>query len=472
MTFVTAGSDAWFKSGLGKSAFTSKIYRGLPLDHYLPGIQATFEYFNVRKYKEGVRARPKFYMLHDAFMMYYHPAEVVADAVKKNPKKKTVWWSIVRKAITTSHYLQLNRVTAGSEELAALAGAAFLIGLLREAQQAASQANVSDAVEFMDKKTVSDASAAGIGERELEEIAGKAADYAAWMVERYAEAKSEAEEAVAAMGAGGLGYVHEGLSVWTFLENPDEFRRRVSILKWTAVMMRQFVNLVPTSLVQQQVVSEVGGVMGVAKMLRESQLKDLTAEELAYLAMANGRLGRVARMYFALRVLQKQANVVQRAASIRPVIFVDKSGSMAETFEGGEAVPKISVAAGFALALYRKLQGEVYMFDTEVDKVSPKEVVKTLLTIKADGGTDITEVFREILRIGRRDYVYVIVTDAIEDPDREVIEELKRRGLAQRIRFILVPPAWEKEWLTENFKYYRVTDVASFTRAAVEALRS
>lgn len=473
MTYIKAGDKEWFRSSLGKSAFTSKIYRGLPLDYYLPGIEATVTSYKIAARHNHIRLFPKFYMLHDSFLMFYQPADVVSSSIKKNPKRKSAWWRIVRTTITSKEWLELNKVTSNSQELAALAAAQFLAKLLRataDAMEAAKVRNYSTATEFLDKASDSEAEQlfSKGGGASLAEVISSIAKDVKEAVKEYSEAREEAEEALQVLsGSGGYGYNHEALSVLKYLQRPDEFRKRVNIIRWAAIMLKQFTSILPTSITHEQAVSEVGGVVGITKMLRESQLKDIRPEELAALASSNP----IAKLYLAVRIAQKQALVTQRAATVKPVIFVDKSGSMAAPFDYAEDVPKISAAAGLALAIYRKLQGEVYLFDTEVEKVPPRKIVETLLTISADGGTSITEVFQEILRIGRRDYVYIIITDAIEYPDENVITELKRRGLAARIRFILTPPAWEEVWLTRNFKYWKAEDIASFMRAARQALQ-
>ena len=464
MFFTTAGSETWFKSGLGKSAFTSKIYNGLPLDYYLPGIQHSFEYYHILlKASRNIRGKlvPKFYMFHDSFMMFYQPSEIVYSAIKKKPKKQTAWWKLISEFIKSSEYAKLNRVTAHSQELAALAAAKWLHNIIARDSQVAMIATVKG-VEGALEMLAQD-------KQKAIQLASEAAKTALEAVMEYREAKEDAKEAIGLIvGSGGYGYSHEALSVLTFLKKPDEFRRRVRILKLTAVFMRKFVTETPASLTHQQAVSQFGGVMGVARMLRESQLKDILPQELAILK-ARSMPKDLAKTVFALKLLQKQVMVLERGATVKPVVFVDKSGSMAETF-GLASVPKISVATGLALALYRKFDADVYLFDTEVEKVKPRDVVRTLLTISADGGTRIAEVLEEVLRIGKRDRVYIVVSDGIDEVDDEVVREVRVAGLADRVRFILVPPAWERPWL-KNFRYVYANSVAEFTTAVRKMLR-
>ena len=493
MSFVEPKSEAWYKSGLAKSAFTPKIYGGLPLDTYQPLFDEAFQMYRIRMKKDaGLAVYPKFYMLHDAALMFYRDYATVISSLKKQPKR--AWQKLVANVVKTSDFMRINEVTRGSTELAALAAAKFLASILRVTADRMSEKKINGtAVDFLDRQSpgvITDwfpgsgdgkpapapdipgtpgASGSGSGGVVTTEDIVKALEDTKRTVEDYKQARDEGEEAAGILGggAGGNSYAHDALSVWAYLENPDEFRRRVRILRWAAIMLKEFSNTIPTSLQHQQMISLYGGITGISRMTVESQLRDITPQELAALAVRNERLAKLLKYDFLLRLLSKQVTVYQRAATIKPVIFVDKSGSMAEYFEAD--IPKISVAAGFALALYRKLNGEVYLFDTEVERVKPSDVVKTLLTIEADGGTNITEVFRTILEIGRKDYIYIIVTDAIEHPDENMIGELFRRGLGQRVRFIIVPPAWEEPWL-QRFWYRKVTDLASFRAAARASL--
>jgi uncharacterized protein with von Willebrand factor type A (vWA) domain len=180
-------------------------------------------------------------------------------------------------------------------------------------------------------------------------------------------------------------------------------------------------------------------------------------------------LAQIAPVLFAVKLAQKSLAVYGRAAELKYVVFLDKSGSMADSLYGAQSVPKISLAAGLALALYRKTNAEVYLFDTEVERVGAREVVSTLLRIKADGGTNIGRVMEEVLRIDRPDNRYVIISDGITDAP----EELTSRFIARaggRTKLILIPPSWEDyQWVQALRKLGNVTyakDVAQFEEAA------
>jgi uncharacterized protein with von Willebrand factor type A (vWA) domain len=230
--------------------------------------------------------------------------------------------------------------------------------------------------------------------------------------------------------------------------------------------------ITPTSLVHQQLVSIYGGTNGVTRMTSEKQLPDILPSELAV-----AQLGDVGRALLAVKIAQKQLMTYQRAASVKPVVFVDKSGSMTCEFSYRVDVPKISVAAGFALALHHKLNADVYLFDTECEPVSPSKVVETLLKIKADGGTNIDPVLEEIMRIGKEEHVYVIISDGITEASDAVLKKFEASGLAKRTKLIAVPPGLGARfrWV-ELLKAHRnvrdVKDVAEFEKAAVSAITS
>jgi len=503
--FVLPGSETATKMGLKRSAFTPAIYRDLPISYYVPLINKTHDSLNILLKRLEYRVAPKLYMLHDASLMYYQPYEVVLQSLRKQPQ--TLWQKLVSQFVKSADFLKLNSITQGSEELAALAAARFIFNFVKQFKQNlhelirnAREENVNKALNELDKKTVSDVMSMddqqlqqffaqfGITDQfkqktltnnlvyAAEKAATEAARAVVQEVREFKEAKEAAEHAAEMLaGSGGHGYSHDALSVLTYLKDPDEFRRRVRILKTAFDFMKRFLEITPSSLSQQQIVSMVGGISGVDRMLRESQLKDILPQELAALAsLQDPNLQRLLKLDFLLRLSQKQIMVYQRAATVKPVIFIDKSGSMAEGLYDPrirETVPKISVAAGLALAMYLKYDAEIYLFDTEVEGPIPRSrIVDLLLRIQADGGTRIAEALNKVLEIGKKDYIYIVISDGIDDVEDSIIKKLDAAGLKQNVRFIIVPPSWEAPWL-RNFKYVYARDVASFESAAVNALR-
>jgi len=476
--FILPDSDAYIRSGLAKSAFKSSIYGGLPLDFYLPGIETVSTL--VRRDRVSV----KFYMLHDAYLAFYRPYENVVASLKQKNKAAPAWTAYVRGLTVTDEFHNLNKITANSQELAAAAAALLLTTIAKTEMSVGSNAkrrvtelddlarDVASGKTPQDVKQEVDAEGADKYLKWLEKATegfGKSAtgllDAIARSLLDYLDAKVDTEAAVSAMaggGSGGTGYALEALSIWTFLGNPVEFRKRVQLLRNAHRMFRQFMSM-STTFDKQQQASLHGGVAGVTLMRDVAQLRDLLPSEAA--------LARAARALFAAKLARRQLLVHERAVTLRPAVFVDKSGSMGDRMSGG--IEKISAAAGLALALYKRFGGLIYLFDTEVEQVSPKDVIKTLLTINAYGGTNIDPVIQEILRLGRN-YIHIIISDGITEASEELLRQFVASGLADRTRLILIPPAGDNyRWvalLKQRGHVYHANEVASFVNAAREAL--
>jgi len=477
---ITPNSDAFIKSGLAKSAFRPDIYEDLPLDFYLPGIDV------VNRLARMEKVVPKFYMTHDVFLAYYKPYETAYRSLKQSNRAAPAWRIFMEAVVRSQNYIELNNITRGSMELAAAAAARVLaITLNTRIQISPNHTYDLDTLnkiarDIEQNKTPAEleqeVQAAGSTQNYLKLMgrwireAGQAVAAQMEMVvkelQEYLDARREAEAAAAAL-AGGYGYSLEGISVWRMYDDPDEFRRRVRLLSTAALALRQFTRALPASLSHQQAESMWGGVDGVTKMLTYAQLREILPSELA--------LAHVHEALFAAKLAQMSLHVYRHTTAMKPVIFVDKSGSMAEELEGAqEGVPKISLAAGLALALYKKLQGLVYLFDTEVDRVEPRDIIRVLLTIKADGGTAIDPVLEEIMSIGKHDYIYIVISDGITEASNDVLRRFKASGLARQTRLILVPPSGDRyEWVEAVRRQGRVikaVDVAGFMAAARQAL--
>jgi len=491
---ILPNSEAYIKSGLAKSAFSGRIYEDMPLDFYLPGIDTTYRLALLE------RVAPKFYQSHDAFLAFFKPFMTVAGALKQRNRAAPAWRALVEGLVKRPEFIELNRLTQGSVELSAAAAARMLIRLggfalggrersvdeMNQIMKQLEQGNTPPGLE-------NDVGAAGGPQNLLRQLErdmfrwGKAVATGLKEVEaeltRYMEAKREAEAAASAL-AGGHGFTLEGISIWHFYERPDEFRRRVRLLVGAALAFRRFMRVLPASLERTAVESLWGGLDGVTKMTQLWQLRETLPTELA--------LANISPALFAAKLAQMDLLVHKHATTVRPAIFLDKSGSMAEPLAGppgalgpGDSslrtflpserisVPKISLAAGLALALHRKTGAEMYLFDTEVDKVNPRDVVDTLLRIQADGGTDIAAVMEEILKAGRPDRFYLIISDGITDAPEELTKAYMERYGA-RTRLILIPPSEEGYgWVRElrrrgNVAYAR--DVVEFEEAAKRLL--
>jgi uncharacterized protein with von Willebrand factor type A (vWA) domain len=465
---LTPQGEWFFRAGLAKSAFKPAIYQNFPLDFFIPGIERTHRLCLLH------RVRPRFYMIHDLFMIFYMPFNVVYRSLKEKNKAAPAWRAFVEGLIMKPEYVRLNEMTQWSTELAAAAAAAVFVRLSK-VEINGEQMSIDDLNEI--SRSIAGGSAppgaaanAGAVQELYKQImnaakeAGKAVaaklEEVAEELKAYVEARREAEAAAAVL-AGGEGYSLEGLSIWQYLKEPDEFRSRVRLLAAAAAAFRRFSRMIPASLRRLNVESRWGGIHEVTLMKQYSQLKEALPSELA--------LAQIAPTLFAVKLAQKSLTVYGRAADLKYVVFLDKSGSMADRLYGSQPVPKISLAAGLALALYRRLDAEVHLFDTEVERVGPREVISMLLRIKADGGTNIGRVMEEVLRIDRPDIRYVIISDGITDAPPELVREFISRA-GRRTKLILVPPSGESYgWVQAlkrlgNVAYAR--DVAQFEEAA------
>jgi uncharacterized protein with von Willebrand factor type A (vWA) domain len=473
--FLKPDTEAFFRSGLAKSAFRNTIYSDMPLDYYLPQIHSTRSLTNVL-----INVSVKLYHAHDAYLSFYQPYNLVYSSLKKSNKAAPLWHKIMTKVISDPKFLDLNKLTRQSSELSIIAAAKFLSKffayfsnfekrqeLYQKLQKSLQDLDPQQAQQVKEEIKRLEAKV----ENQEARFAIDAVNEAFEAVQGYVENAKVADEAATALGGpGGSWYTKEALSAWTFLQKPDEFRKRVRILRFARDYFSRFMAITPTSLVHQQLVSFYGGTNGITRMLSEKQLPDVLPSELAI-----AQLGDVGRALLAVKIAQKQLMTYRRAATVKPVIFVDKSGSMACEFYRVD-VPKISVAAGFALALHRKLNADVYLFDTECEPVSPSKVVETLLKIEADGGTDIDPVLEEIMRIGKEEHVYVIISDGITEASDAVLKRFEESGLAKRTKLIAVPPGLGVRlfnWV-ELLKAYRnvkdVKDVAEFEKATMSAI--
>jgi uncharacterized protein with von Willebrand factor type A (vWA) domain len=470
--------ELFIKAGLAKSAFTMRIYEQLPWSYYMPYVTET-----QKLTRSLAHVLPKIYQAHDAFLAFYKPYDLVHTSLKKTNKAAPVWREIVAEAVKSDKFYDTSKFTAGSTELAILAAYQFLRSLFFRFKTFTNARNAVDKFEEVQQRVKADLKDASPQPKQVQQALGAwweamartaedAVGDALYAAKEFKEAREEAESALATLpagGPGGLGFAKEALSALRFLQSPDDFRKRVRLLKYARVFTSRFSATLPTSFTHEQVASPAGGVWGVGRMNSHSKFSDILPSELALLATSNP----VARALFAVKLASQQLATYQHATAVLPVLFVDKSGSMAKDFE--QDIPKISVAAGLAFAMHRKFSTPVYLFDTELTAVKPKDIIHTLLTIEADGGTDIDPVLEEIIKLGKPDYIYIIISDGITSADDSVLEAFKHSGLASRTKLVLIPPAREDyNWVQllkqyNNVQYAR--DVALFEKAVKAALR-
>jgi uncharacterized protein with von Willebrand factor type A (vWA) domain len=451
--------ELFIRSGLAKSAFNDTIYEPFDWLYYIP--YAT----ELQRMLRSGRVWPHFYQLMDAFQMFYQPFEKVVQSLKQFNKISPIWWWVVKTTVLNEKFMELNKFTSGSVDLSLIAAYQLLRSIFNiwskniDVLQEQLRGDLKDKpVGVCRGTTESVVSGTGLGDAITQAI-----ERAKNTVQEINNARAEAFEAIQALGGppGGSGYSLDALSALTFLNNPDEFRRRVNILRWSSIMLKHFSNTLPKSFEREVITSQWGGVAGVTL---GSKIADALPSEFALASHEDPGIAQVGRALLAQRLGSLQ--VLAKATAVEPVVFIDKSGSMAEGIKfGSESVPKISVASGLALALYRKFHSPVYLFDTELSRATPNEVVRMLLTIRADGGTNITPVLEEIIHLGQDKY-FIILSDGITESSEDVLKRFE--PLAPRTLLVMVGEEAPKyNWVEVLRKYNNVVEAKDV--ATIEA---
>jgi len=243
-------------------------------------------------------------------------------------------------------------------------------------------------------------------------------------------------------------FTHVGIPVANLLEKPDEFREKarnkiiVHLVKFLQKLRRE-----APSLKQAKAPTLIGGrPLGIKKLQRFSELSrilpiDYLDDDL-----------------LTYKVASKTARVSESYGSIQNyVVYLDKSGSMTEsisyrTLTQTEYVPKISFASASALTLAQLLKKigakmTLKLFDIEVhDPITDfSSLIETLLKIRADSGTNISNVLEDALKY--RDEKIIIITDGIDEVSEESIKKAKSSNLD--ITFIFIKT--DNSLLKKNF---------------------
>lgn len=157
------------------------------------------------------------------------------------------------------------------------------------------------------------------------------------------------------------------------------------------------------------------------------------------------------------KIATRTAQVKQRYSGIKNVVvYLDKSGSMGAVmpFED-EYIERVAFAGGCAFALAKQLKAmggslKLKLFDTDVHKeiTDNFEILKAAASIKADGGTNITNVLEDALQYS--DEQVILVSDGIDI----VSEESARKASKIDMRCVLLQ---ERSEILE--KYLKVQHV-------------
>ncbi len=429
----------------------------LYLNNYLNNANVLNMYFNTLNTNKSLSILAKHYQKHDLFNLFYN------DSVEFD-NKQDVWTKFLKGFAKSEEFLKIHKITENSEELSSLATAKILIKMIEEAKKKMDRQKMQQY--FQKGPNINNAGMQQLQEdlklsaSEMKKIAKEVSEEMRGQLEEYKDMKEEAYSATSRL-TGGSGFTNEAISLLSFIKNPDETRRRVRILKNTILMFKNFSNTLPPSFKKSQISNDYGEISGIDKMAKETQINKLTTSEMSYLALNNN----TAKLLFSLRFSQKDLLIYKGSSNPTISLYVDKSGSMDSTFDN---VEKISLASGLALAMFKKYENtRLFLFDTETEEIKDKsKIVQYLLTIRADGGTNITNVLETIKENDKNGRVHIILTDGIDEVSTDTIKGLN--NIRQRIAFILLdvnPPKW-----MENFRYFKVKDIASFTNAVKKSM--
>lgn len=383
------------------------------------------------------------HFLMDAFQMHYRPY----DTLVPNPLVSNSWKDLITGEMARKEYRELNEKTARNSALALLASQNFVDAIVNVArknrniippdiqqkvqqqgnqpkpqnpnnpQNSRNQQNQGNqpgqqqggnvpfnftqfmqALQMMSQGSYGNQAAASNVQGQMSSAAQQAASQSA------------------AMGTVMDSFSHAGVPMKKLMD-PDEMRSILSnriVISLAGALKKLSVSDPGKSTTKPSI--KRGIPIGVKSMRSFSEVIDLTPQE--YLNDND---------LFAYRVASRKALVRQRFSSQNQyLVYLDKSGSMESGMKFlGEYTPKIAVAAANALSLARYLKAHsgkmtLKLFDTEVQEpiTDMWELLKTLASISADGGTNITNVLEDIREKGR-DQKCVIISDGIDSIEED-----------------------------------------------------
>ena len=376
----------------------------------------------------------------DGYIVHYKPW----PSVVFNPKARGAWKVFLEKYYETEEYKKLNSIVAGDPLLAKYATIAFLEKLYNVAQKKESYYEInkdkSKDSKGKDKDPISDfftaVDSGTIPAQEVELALGEV---------KYAmsETLNELETA--------RHFSHYGVPLARLLEEPEKLRAAaknriiVSILYFLRKLREE-----GASLKHARMPALHGGrPIGLKKMQRHEEVVD------AYLPDT------LDDDLFFYKLATRTLRVTERLAGLKNcVVYLDKSHSMTCNIKYYTSptnyifVPKISFAAASALALAEKLKRAgakltLKLFDTEVhDPITDfATLIDTLLKVRADGGTNITNALEDALANHKEEKI-IVVTDGIDYVSAETVKKAKRADLD--VVFVFIET--DNELLRKNFR--------------------
>jgi len=392
-----------------------------------------FEDYKNPVYRFQARAVLSNFLLQNKKLPFFVPLDASIIHLKRwssivfNPRAKGAWKTILERYYETDTYKTLNNTIAGDPLLAKYATIQWLNTLFQKCKNESERLRVEpkggDYVQALFQALDTQVSPA-----EASRVALSLAEALE------AEAKEIQKDLEAAES-----FSHLGVPVAELLEKPDEFRLKarnriiVNLVRFLRMLRREA--SAPKTARAPTILG--GRPLGVKRLNRLSELTSILPTEL------------LDDDLLAYRLVSRSALTRERYGGIPDyVVYLDKSGSMAENISyrssptQTERVPKISFAAASALALAHKLKQvgskmTLKLFDTEIhDPISDiKSLIDTLLKIRADGGTNISNVLDDAVK-HHRDSKIIVVTDGIDEVSEDAVKAAKSAGLDAHIVLI------------------------------------
>ncbi len=359
-----------------------------------------------------------------------------------NPSSKSAWRFILERYYESESYKKLNNAVAGDPMLAKYATIHFLNTLFKKSKEQLKQLKQQE----LSKKDKEDpvGSLIELIDKQPSLEANRAVQMIVNTLEKEAEEILQDIETIES-------FSHLGVPVANLLEKPDAFREKTrnKIIIYLVRFLQKLKREAP-NLKQTKAPTLVGGrPLGVKRLQRWSELTSV----LPFEYLDDDLL--------SYKIASRSVRVSERYGSIQNyVVYLDKSGSMSESIVYRESstrieyVPKISFATASALALAYKLRQvgakmTLKLFDVEVhDPISDfSQLIDTLLKIKADSGTNISNVLEDAVQYHRNEKI-IIVTDGIDNVSEEAVKKAKSANLD--ITFVFIKT--DNELLRKNFR--------------------
>jgi hypothetical protein len=402
-------------------------------------------------YRSQARAVLSNFLLQNKKLPFFVPLDASIIHLKRwssivfNPRARGAWKTILERYYETDTYKTLNNTIAGDPLLAKYATIQWLNTLFQKSKSEAERRNIEPKegdyvqalLQALDTQ-VSPAEASRVALRLAEALE--------------AEAKEIQKDLEAAES-----FSHLGVPVAELLEKPDEFRLKarnriiVNLVRFLRMLRREA--SAPKTARAPTILG--GRPLGVKRLNRLSELTALLPTEL------------LDDDLLAYRLASRSALTRERYGGLPDyVVYLDKSGSMASDISyrssptQTEYVPKISFAAASALALAYKLKQvgskmTLKVFDTEIhDPIGDiRSLIDTLLRIRADSGTNISNVLQDAVK-NHRDSKIIVVTDGIDEVEEDAVKAAKSANLDAHFIFIKT----DNKLLRSNFPCARVEE--------------